>query len=134
MSYRQWVYDNFTIVAMNEVFASPGIWTARLCRTLNELPETEESIIHCGLCSDYANPRKRERARRLARQPTLPGWPLGRPYQLHEPCRPFNLKRLQGILRKLRDVALMVRSERDRIPDTRNIRGWDWATRWYPIH
>ena len=127
------MYDTKTIQAMNEIMASPGIWTARLCRTLNGLSETEDSIIHCGLCSDYANPRKRERARRLARQPTLPGWTRGRPYQLHPPCSFVGLKQLQGMLYKLRDVALMLHSERARIPDSRNYRGWDVGTRWYPL-
>lgn len=128
----QWVYDNLTLWVLSLVSDNPGFWTARLCRLINGLPETEQSVIHCGLCSDYANPRKRERAERYAQHPTLPGFEP--PYQLHPPCLTISLKQLQNMLHKLRDDCLMVYSERDRIPDSRNHRGWDVGTRWYPLH
>lgn len=130
----QWIYDNLTCNVLSYVEDHPGIWTARLCRLISGLPETEESIIHCGLCAEYANPRKRRRAAQCP--PTLPGWPaaIGGAYQLHPPCGPIGLRRLQGMLYKLRDDCLMICSERSRIPDSRNHRGWDIATRWYPLH
>ncbi len=113
-----WVEDN------------PGVWTARLCRAINGLPETEASIIHCGLCDGYSNPRKRRRAARLAATPTLPG--LDPPLQLHPPCPTISLRRLQYLLRKLRDDCLMIYSEEGAtIPDPRNHRGWDLATKWF---
>jgi hypothetical protein len=132
MRTPQWIYDHLTVNVLSRVEDNPGLWTARLCRKINGLPETEASVIHCGLCSDYANPRKRERAKQYAQRPTLPGFePL---YQLHPPCTTIPLKQLQHMLYKLRDDCLMVYSERDRIPDSRNYRGWDMGTRWYPLH
>ncbi|MEA3339467.1 MAG: hypothetical protein U9R15_05820 [Chloroflexota bacterium] len=132
MRTPQWDYDNLTLRVLSYVETYPGLWTARLCRLINDLPENERSVIHCGLCSDYANPRKRKRAAQYAAHPTLPGF--SPQYQLHPPCFTISLRQLQGILRKLRDQCLMVLSEeQSRIPDSRNGRGWDLATRWYPF-
>jgi hypothetical protein len=39
--------------------AQPGIWAARLCRAMHDLPETREGIAFCGACHQLANPRKR---------------------------------------------------------------------------
>jgi len=132
MRTPQWIYDNLTCIVLSAVEDNPGAWTAQLCRYLNGLPEDESSVIHCGLCSDYANPRKRERAAQYAALPTLPGLPA--PYQLHPPCRVIRLRQLQDILKKLRDQCLMISSEEgSEIPDSRNWRGWDFGTRWYPF-
>lgn len=127
----KWTYEELVIWVLSYVESNPGIWTAKLCRLINDLPETEQSVIHCGYCSQYANPRKRERAAKFAAIPTLPG--LEPPHQLHGPCLTMPLRRLQGILYKLQDVCLMIVSDRMAvIPDTRNHRGWDFATRWWP--
>jgi hypothetical protein len=109
----------------------PGIWTAALCRSLNGLPETEESVIWCGLCTEYANPRKRRRAAQCP--PILPGFEeIGGAYQLHPPCGRIRLRLLRSLLSTL-ERATMVRGEPgSEIPDSRNHRGWDYATRWYP--
>jgi hypothetical protein len=126
-----WLYEEKVVLVLVRVENNPGIWTARLCRLINGIEETEAGVIYCGLCQCYANPRKRERARRLASAPTLPGF--SPPYQLHPPCPFISLRQLQGILRKLRDECLMVLSEElAPIPDSRNHRGWDFATRWWP--
>ncbi|MCP4541209.1 MAG: hypothetical protein GY832_29095 [Chloroflexi bacterium] len=94
-------------------------------------PETEASIIYCGLCVDYANPRKRARAVKWGAWPTLPGFEP--PYQLHGICGPTGLTRLRHMLYKLRDQALMIVDEPGAvIPDVRQARGWDFATRWWP--
>ncbi len=126
----QAIYDDLTVTVLSLVETCPGIWTAALCRRMNGVPETEEGVVHCGLCKDYANPRKRERAERYARHPTLPG--MTPPYQLHVPCT-VGLRQVRGMLRKLREVCLMVVGRREIIPDSRNNRGWDLATRWYPL-
>ena len=120
MRTPQWVYDNLTCIVLSYVENNPGIWTARPCRSINGLPETESSVIHCGLCADYANPRKRERAAQyaaakkqlfekaqnpglwavsckmknaagvLGAHPALPG--LSPQYQLHPPCGAIRLR------------------------------------------
>jgi len=126
-----WLYDDLTCWVLCYVERHPGIWTAKLCRLLNGIPETEQGVIYCGLCSQYANPRKRARAEKYATIPTLPG--MNPPYQLHPPCSTMRLRQLQAILRKLRDQCHMIISKQDAIiPDSRNHRGWDYATRWYP--
>ncbi len=107
------------------VKAQPGTWTARLCRAMHNLPETEKSIIYCGRCAEYANIGKRKRAERYAQIPTLPG--MEPPYQIHPRCDTTGLKWMQYRLRKLtRRVPGSV------IPDCRQARGWDYATRVYP--
>ena len=126
-----WIYEQLVMWVLTWVEDNPGIWTARLCRLINDVPETERGVIYCGLCSQYANPRKRARAARYAAIPTLPG--MDPPYQLHPPCPTIRLRQLQAILRKLCDECIMITRERGAvIPDSRNHRGWDYATRWYP--
>ncbi|MBN1180502.1 MAG: hypothetical protein JXD18_14935 [Anaerolineae bacterium] len=116
--------------ALSCVEDEPGIWTAALCRAMNGLPETEESVIWCGLCTEYANPRKRARAAR--KPPLLPGFDEGA-HQLHGPCPRMQLRLLRSLLATL-EQATMVRGEQGAvIPDRRNHRGWDYATRWYPL-
>lgn len=121
---------------LRHVQQEPGIWTAKLCRQLNGLPETVESVIYCGQCSHYANPRKRERAANFQRNPTLPG--MEAPHQLHDPCNTITLKRLQYLLYSLlpddnMDNGRLICLQEQVIPDSRNWRGWDYATRWYPL-
>ena len=127
------VREHLLAWVLSEVEDDPGIWTAALCRRLNGLPETEKSVIWCGLCEGYASKRKRERAAQCP--PTLPGWPeeIGGAYQLHPPCKRMRLRILRSLLSTL-EWATMVRGEpRSVIPDSRNHRGWDYATRWYPV-
>ena len=107
----------------------PGIWTARLCRAMNGLPETPQSVAYCGLCADYANPRKRARAARLG--PLLPGFDEGA-YQLHSSCSRMQLRFLRSLLTTLERATMVVSEPGAVIPDSRNYRGWDFATRWWP--
>jgi hypothetical protein len=65
---RAW-YEDMLLWVLGWVEDYPGCWTARLCRLINGLPETEQSVIYCGLCSEYASPRKRVRAERYAAMP-----------------------------------------------------------------
>ena len=109
--------------------AHPGVWTARLCRAMHDLPETEASIIYCGRCTCYANRAKRARARRYARMPLLPGFDK-HPYQLHPPCSRRDLTWLRKLIYRLRDRR-QIETRRERIPDCRQPRGWDWGTRIY---
>lgn len=101
-------------------------WTARLCRFLNRVPENTQGIIYCGLCFDYANPRKRDRAHTQRGQLTLPG--MEGSHSLHLPC-PYNLNKLMKRLRRLWDLGL-IWGKRERIPDVRQPRGWDYGRRW----
>ena len=111
--------------------AQPGVWTARLCRQMHGLPETERSILYCGLCQDYANPRKRARAACLPTQ-TLPGFEaIGGGFQLRPPCSKRGLTWLRKLIYRLRDRG-QIETCRERIPDCRQPRGWDWGTRIYP--
>jgi len=121
--------DDLALWVEAHVRAESGIWTARLCRLLNGIPEDEGGIVYCGLCSDYANPRKRNRAERWATVPTLPG--MKPPFQLHSPCTTMPLRKLQYLLYVLWDKCDLVYGMRERIPDVRQPRGWDWGTRWY---
>lgn len=110
--------------------AHPGVWTARLCRQMHDLPETKTSILHCGLCDQFSNKRKRVRAARLP--PTLPGFEdIGGGYQLHPPCSKRGLTWLRKLLYRLRDRG-RIQTRRERIADCRQGRGWDWGTRIYP--
>lgn len=135
----------------------PGYWTAALCRLINGLtqpwqelppptpqwysgytpPDTAvkahvtQQVLYCGLCSDYANPRKRARVRKLP--PPLPGLEAHAAYQLHAPCGLIGLKTLQRALRYLEIETVAVRGiPHELIPDPRNHRGWDYATCWWP--
>ncbi len=44
------------------VEANPGVWIARLCRAMRNLPEVFRSIAYCGQCLEFSNQRKRNRA------------------------------------------------------------------------
>jgi hypothetical protein len=110
--------------------ANPGRWTARLCRAMYGHPETYDAIAHCGLCADYANPRKRKRAAALP--PLLPGFEeTGGAFQLHPHCGRRGLTWLRRLIYRLRQQG-KVETRRERIPDLRQPRGWDWGTRIYP--
>ena len=122
--------DDLICWVLSYVEEYQGLWTARLCRLLNDMPETTESVMHCGRCVEYANQRKRDRASKFADIPTLPGLPP--PYQLHPPCGRIRFKQLSHILRRLEYSTMIYGEPRSIIPDSRNWRGWDYATRWYP--
>jgi hypothetical protein len=110
--------------------ANPGRWTARLCRAMHGHKEIIESIIHCGLCKCYTNSRRRARA--AARPPLLPGFEeIGGAFQLHEHCGRRGLTWLRKLIYRLRGRG-KVETRRERIPDLRQPRGWDWGTRIYP--
>ena len=131
-TYRtpSWVIENWILSLYGLIQDHPGIWTARLCRMVNGLDESEASIIYCVLCSEYANPRKRARAETYARRPTLPA--MAPPYQLHRPCTRLRLRQVQHCLRRLEtELCMVIGLQADTIPDSRNGRGWDLATTWY---
>ncbi len=130
-------YKALILAALEEMEAEtanassdPGPWTARLCRYINGLPENEQSVIHCGLCTHYANPRKRARAARLP--PPLPGFTEGG-YQLHATCGKMPFSMLKNLLRRLEGMGIVRSEPNTRIPDGRNYRGWDFATVWHMI-
>ncbi len=102
------------------VQACPGINLSLLCRALNGQPSTG----WCGLCSQYANPRKRERAEKWSEQVTLLG--MDAPYQLHDPC-PLGFDNVRKSVYALAERGLL-RLEREKRQDTRQPRGWDWMT------
>lgn len=104
---------------------TPGLWVSYLCRVMNCNP----SVAVCGLCREYVNPRKRARAKKWQDQLTLPG--LSSPYALHPPCSKRALTWLRHTIYALRDQGL-VELRRETIPDDRQPRGWDWASRCYP--
>ncbi len=109
----------------------PGPWTARICRCLNDLPETPASVAWCGLCPAYMNPLKRARAARLP-QP-LPGFEqTGGAYQAHAACWKMPFGRLKQLLHSMETSGLVYAQPLTRIPDSRNYRGWDFATVWRP--
>ena len=101
----------------------PGLWIAALCRAMHWLPEDVESIKLCGLCSEYANPRKRKRAQ-FHLEHTLPG--IEPAYQLRPPCSKHGLTWLRKLLYKL-----PIERRREKIPDQAQARGWDWGSRCY---
>ena len=110
--------------------ANPGRWTARLCRAMHGHEENYDSITHCGLCVDYCNPRKRKRAAALP--PLLPGFEeTGGAFQLFPRCGRRGLTWLRKLIYRLRERG-KVETHRERIPDLRQPRGWDWGTRIYP--
>ena len=113
---------------LSVVRAQPGIWIARLCRAVHDRAETWDSICHCGLCVQYANQRKRKRAASMP--PPLPGFDTGA-YQLYEACSSHGLAWMKYYVHQLKDRGL-VDARREKIPDLRQARGWDWASRIYP--
>ena len=84
-------YEERLCTVLSWVEEHPGYWTAALCRLLNGHTQpwqevsppsptwdpdyqppspamqaaTQRAVIYCGLCVDYANPRKRARAAAL---------------------------------------------------------------------
>ena len=111
--------------------AQPGVWTARLCRQMHDRRETKADIAHCGLCNQYSNARRRRRAAQLPAQ-TLPGFEtIGGGFQLRPPCSQRGLTWLRKLIYRLRDRG-QIETRRERIPDCRQPRGWDWGTRIYP--
>ncbi len=128
----EWPAPETVAWVQTAIEANPGIWIARLCRAMHGKPETYQSIVWCGVCAQYANPRRRSRAARLPDK-TLPGLTeIGGAYQLHPPCSSRGLTWLrhqiyrlvrQGRIKKLRKKA----------PDVRQPRGWDWMSRLYPL-
>jgi hypothetical protein len=108
--------------------ARPGVWTARLCRAMHGVPETEQGIAYCGLCVSYVNPRKRRRAACLPN--LLPGFAEGA-YMLRQSCSKRDLTWLRRTVCRLCKAGKIV-TRRERIPDVRQARGWDIGTRIYP--
>ena len=134
---RQYAFEDLGIVDPESqewvaaaVQANPGIWTARLCRRMHDREETNEDIAHCGLCREYANIGKRQRARSLP-PTTLPGYEsIGGAYQLYPRCGKRGLTWLRKLVYRRRDQGRW-ETRREVIPDPRTARGWDWATRIY---
>ena len=101
-----------------------------MCRAANEIPETPQGIAYCGLCAEYANGRKRERNKRLAKQRLLPGFEeIGGHKLPHLPCT-YGFTRLRHTLYRLKDQERVV-SHREQRPDPHNHRGWDLMTCYY---
>ena len=107
----------------------PGIWTARICRRMNNIQQDFEGISYCGSCEKYANQRKRKRAEKFLQLPRLEL--MEPPHQLHRACAYIGISQLQGRLRKLEKKGRVVGMKRSGIPDKKQARGWDYATRWY---
>ena len=113
------------------ITANPGTWITRLCRAKHQLPETYQSIAYCGQCHSFANARKRRRAANLQRE-VLPGFEqIGGNYHLHRPCSRRELTWLRHLIYHLvrRGQVVKVREKR---PDLRQARGWDWMSCLYP--
>jgi hypothetical protein len=118
---------------LNAIRTRPGTWTARLCRALHDKPETYRSIVYCGACTEYANPRKRRRSKIASLNRLLPGYEaIGGAHILHRPCNCLGLTWMRKTLYKLRDQG-SIEMKQARIIDHRQARGWDIATRLYPI-
>lgn len=119
------------LAIIDELRLESPLWTAELCRRLNSQPD----VAYCGLCADYANPRKRARAAAWAsKQACLPG--LSPAWCLHPPCRRLRLARLQRVLAQMARYEMVATVPRCLIPDPRQARGWDYGTRiwlegWY---
>ncbi len=114
------------------ITANPGTWTARLCRAMHGVPETPRGIAYCGLCSQYANPRKRARDAARRHNGLLPGFEeIGGEYLLHPPCSRRGLTWLRHLIYRLRGRG-QVETRREPRPDPHNHRGWDWMTTLYP--
>lgn len=112
--------------------ANPGIWISRLCRAKHGRPETFYSIARCGQCRSYSNGRKRRRAANLPPVP-LPGFETtGGAFQLHSPCSRRDLTWLRHQIYRLVRRG-RVEKRREKIPDQRQARGWDWGSRLYSL-
>jgi hypothetical protein len=115
--------------ALGVISANPGLWVAELCRIKHDRENTAAEIAYCGLCREYANRRKRVRAAKLG--DPLPGFTSGA-YQLHPPCSNRAFTWLRKLTYRLERAGFLLR-KRERIPDGRQARGWDWGTRLYPL-
>jgi hypothetical protein len=112
--------------------ANPGVWITRLCRAMHGKPETYQSIAWCGYCVHYANPRRRSRAAKLPDR-TLPGLEkIGGAYQLRPPCSSRGLTWLRHQIYRL-VAAGWIKKLREKRPDMRQPRGWDWMSTLYPV-
>ena len=89
----------------------PGISASEACRIING--RTLDECIYVIRCKYYLNPRRR---RKGARKP---------------PCI-YNLARVRRTLKALEREGKLV-SFRERIPDHRQPRGWDYARLYYPV-
>lgn len=109
------------------IAANPGTWITRLCRAKHQLPETYQSIAYCGQCRSFANSRKRRRAANL-QQEVLPGFEqIGGAYHLHPPCSKRDLTWLRHLIYRLVRQGKVVKV-REKRPDLRQARGWDWMS------
>jgi len=107
----------------------PGLWKAELCRIKHDIPSTPGWIAYCGLCTEYANPRKRARAAALG--PELPGMEGMGSYTLHPPCSNRALTWIRKTLTRWSQRAVVIRKPGSIILDSRQARGWDFGTRVY---
>jgi hypothetical protein len=114
---------------LEAIDAEPGRWTAELCRLKHDVPSDNQGIAYCGLCQEYANPRKRARSKALG--PALPGFGRGA-YKLHPACSKQGLTWLRKTLSRLAKNGLITKIQNARIPDIRQARSWDFGTRIYP--
>jgi hypothetical protein len=114
------------------IAANPGVWISRLCRAKHGLGENLRSIAYCGQCAGgYANPRRRKRAAALQKE-VLPGFEqIGGAYQLHEPCSRRDLTWLRQLIYRLVRQGRVIKV-REKRPDLRQPRGWDWMSCLYP--
>jgi hypothetical protein len=112
--------------------ARPGAWTARLCRAMHGHEENFRSVAYCGQCAGgYANPRKRERAAAL-QTTVLPGFEqIGGAYRLHGGCSRRDFTWLRRQIKRLVERGLIIK-RREKRPDMRQARGWDYMTCLYP--
>ena len=117
---REWV---LTAIAAN----SGDFWITKLCRAMHGHRENIRSISWCGVCSEYANVRKRRRAAKLPPKP-LPGFEeIGGAFQLHPPCSNHGLTWLRKLIYRLENKGQVERSREPR-PDIRQARGWDYMS------
>lgn len=112
--------------------ATPGVWMTRLCRAMHGLPEGFRSVAWCGQCRCFSNSRRRQRAAELPPEP-LPGFEtIGGAFQLHPPCSQRDLTWLRHLIYRLVRRG-QVEKRREKRPDLRQARGWDWMSTLYPL-
>lgn len=81
----------------------------------------------------YANPRKRQRAAELPPE-TLPGFEAtGGAFQIHPACSRRDLTWLRHLVYRLVRRG-QVEKRREKRPDLRQARGWDWMSTLYPLN
>lgn len=106
----------------------PGLWTAEICRIKHAIPSSNWGIAYCGLCTEYANPRKRARSEALGDE--LPEFPGRGGLKLHPPCSTRALTWLRQTTDRWAAQGMVVKAQ-TKIPDIRQARGWDIGTRIY---